>query len=603
MSALRTACLLGCLCLVLVSGSACRSRSSKEITRARPNVVLISIDTLRADHLGAYGYPRSTSPFLDSVAREGQLFTSVVVPLPATNPSHASLFTSLHPLQHGVLENWMALPADVETLAEVLQKAGYFTMGVVANTHIGHAYNYDQGFDLFSEDPLVPVPNEHQRFGDDVSNAAIDFLGAYARQRRGQSFFLFVHYFDAHTPYRRHESFEPPEPVPQEGLPTTGRSRILRLTQRYDSEIRFVDEQMRRLFAELERLGLTDNLLTCITADHGEQLGEHGYSAGHFDLYRETVRVPLIFRGAGIAKGTVARTTSSMDIPVSILARLGLRFSNSVVGRDAIAGSGRGGREAWAGHTDRPLLVIGYPNYTRSLAVVRDDLWYIRNLDFQYRYLFTGDAVTSSARPPKGMREATLLTSDKDSLYVTPMDGLSGRIRPVYVAAEIHLSRPGCAADLTLAVAPNLMYLPRPMRLKRSTRILYPASSRDVTSLLLSPGECVAGVYYSVHELEDVERRHGIEPGPNAVETRAWSQLKTARKEGSRNELYDLASDPTMIDNRIDAPTLQAKAKELDGAVDRLWVEHSREGHRRQIVRPSISHEEAESLRALGYLE
>src|SRR5262249_42236708 len=163
-------------------------------------------------------------------------------------------------------------------------------MGVVANTHIGRGYNYDQGFDLFSEDPLVPVPGEHQRFGDDVSNGAIDFLKDYTRQRRGQSFFLFWHYFDVHTPYRKHD-FEPPERLRAELL--RSKERIQRMTRRYDAEIRFVDQQIQRLVEALKELKLDRNLLLCVTADHGEQLGDHGYSEGHFDLYRETVRVPL----------------------------------------------------------------------------------------------------------------------------------------------------------------------------------------------------------------------------------------------------------------------------------------------------------------------
>jgi arylsulfatase A-like enzyme len=117
-------------------------------------------------------------------------------------------------------------------------------MGIVANTHIGHGYNFDQGFELFSENPLVPVPGEHQRFGDDVSNAAIDFLHGYARQRRGQSFFLFLHYFDVHTPYRKH-AVEPSEPLPPEAL--RFKARAQRMTRRYDAEILFVDQQIRRV--------------------------------------------------------------------------------------------------------------------------------------------------------------------------------------------------------------------------------------------------------------------------------------------------------------------------------------------------------------------
>lgn len=591
---------LACLGLALGSSAACRSQPSTGAAGGRPDIVLISIDTLRADHVGAYGYPRSTSPFLDSLARESKLFTNVFVPLPATNPSHASLFTALHPLQHGVLDNSMALPREAETLAEVLQRNGYFTMGVVANTHIGRGYNFDQGFELFSEDPLVPVPGEHQRFGDDVSNAAIDFLEAYTRQRRGQSYFLFVHYFDVHTPYRKH-ALEPPEPLPPEVLRFKDRGRTQRLTRRYDSEIRFVDQQIQRLVEALEKLKLDRNLILCVTADHGEQLGDHGYSAGHFDLYRETVRVPLFFHGARIVPGVVETAVSSMDTPVSILAAARLSFSGAVAGRNNLVTLGSSSRPA--GAEKRPFLVLGYPNFTRSLVAIRDHFWYVRNLDFLYKRLLVEKSVPNAAAVPPGMKEARLLRSgETGSLYVTPLDMVPGKIRPVYVSAEIRLAKPGCTAELKPAVEPSLAYLEHPMRLKRSMRIHYPASSRDVTSLLIHPGDCVAGVYYGVDEFSELARREG-EPGLEAADTHAWKQLKTERKARPTNELYDVAEDPAMTRNRIDAPDLQATARELDDAIDSLWKEHSRGAFNSQIVRPDLTPEEAESLRSLGYLE
>ena len=596
----RTTGLLACLCLALAASPACRAKSSTQASRARPDIVLISIDTLRADHVGAYGYPRSTSPFLDSLARAGRLFTNVFVPLPATNPSHASLFTALHPLQHGVLDNSMSLPREAETLAEVLQRNGYFTMGVVANTHIGRGYNFDQGFDLFSEDPLVPVPGEHQRFGDDVSNAAINFLKGYARQRRGQSYFLFVHYFDVHTPYRKHD-LEPPEPLPPEVLRFKDQGRTQRMTRRYDSEIRFVDQQIERLISALKELKLDRDLLLCVTADHGEQLGDHGYAAGHFDLYRETVRVPLFFHGARIEPGVVETAVSSMDTPVSILAASGLSFSGAVAGRNNLATTSSASRQA--GDGKRPLLVVGYPNFTRSLVAIRDHFWYVRNLDFLYKRLLVEKEVAKATAAPPGMKEARLLSSgETGSLYATPLDMVPGKIRPVYVSAEIRLVEPGCNAELKPAVEPSLAYFERPMKLKRSIRIHYPASSRDVTSLLIHPGKCVAGVFYGVDEFDDVASREG-EPGLQSTDTHAWMQLKTERKARPDNELYDVAADPAMTRNRIAAPDLQDTARELDDAIDSLWKEHSRAAFKSQIVRPALSQEEAKSLRALGYLE
>jgi hypothetical protein len=290
-----------------------------------------------------------------------------------------------------------------------------------------------------------------------------------------------------------------------------------------------------------------------------------------------------------------------MDTPVSILGAARLRFAGTVAGRDNHVAPG--GASPRAVDAKRRFLVIGYPNFTRSLVAIRDHFWYVRNLDYLYKRLMIEKDVPNAAAPPPGMKEATLLRSGgTGSLYVTPLDMVSGKIRPVYVSAEIRLTKPGCKATLKPAVEPSLVYLERPLELTRSTRIHYPASSRDVTSLLIEPSRCLAGVFYGVDEFAELAGRVDG-PGLRFVETHAWKWLKTSRKTGPANELYDVASDPEMAHNRIDAAELGSTAQELDEAIDALWKEHSSGALRSQIVRPDQTPEETESLRSLGYLE
>ena len=264
--------------------ASCRSESPP------PNIVLVSIDALRADHVGAYGYPGGNTPFIDSLARDGRIFERAFVPLPATAPSHASLLTSLHPLQHGVMANAEPLPAEVETLAEALGRRGYFTMGSVAVHHMRRRYGFDQGFELYSdrwnrEDPLN---GRYDRGAADVNQSVRAMIDTYLRQGTSSPFFLFVHYFDVHAPYVDHEGLGIAAQV-SDPSPADNQADII---NRYDSEVRFVDEHIERIHDYLDERGLMTNTYFVVTADHGEQLGEHGMSKGHADIYRETLRIP-----------------------------------------------------------------------------------------------------------------------------------------------------------------------------------------------------------------------------------------------------------------------------------------------------------------------
>jgi hypothetical protein len=169
-------------------------------SQPRPNVVLVSIDTLRADHLGVYGYPRATSPFIDAVGARGAVFDDVVTPMPATDPSHAAMLTGLHPLRTGLLSNAMPLPPGFETVAEAFRRGDYATIGATGVYHLSQRYGFDRGFERFSgiADDAI------RRSADSVNADVLHMVDDYVASRSNQPLFLFVHYFDVHAPYAGH---------------------------------------------------------------------------------------------------------------------------------------------------------------------------------------------------------------------------------------------------------------------------------------------------------------------------------------------------------------------------------------------------------------
>jgi arylsulfatase A-like enzyme len=330
----------------------------------RPVIVLVSVDTLRADHLRSYGYWRETSPFIDKLAGEGTVFDECVVPLPATGPSHASLLTSRRPWKHGLVANGLSMLEGVDTLAAALKRAGYYTAGVVAVPHIGANYGFGHGFDSF----VAPVP-PHE--GDDIRSdsgavnasvrAAVD---RYLARRRGEPLFLFVHYFDCHFPYRWWDPKDPDKAIVWAPEETAKQQKQL---LRYDGGIRHVDAAIQELNGYLSRKGLARNMVFVVTADHGEQIGDHGLPVGHADIYRETVHVPLIMSGPGLPHRHVSEVVSNMDVGVTLTRMAGARLAGGYDGVDlqpAIDRAAPWGLGLLAGPVPtRQLTVIGTPTY------------------------------------------------------------------------------------------------------------------------------------------------------------------------------------------------------------------------------------------------
>jgi arylsulfatase A-like enzyme len=255
------------------------------------NVILITVDTLRADALGAYGQKRFTSPNLDRLAREGVIFLHAMTSAPSTLPSHASIMTAKHPNAHGARANaGYILPAENETFAEVLRRHGYRTGAETAAPVVSHFTQLNQGFDhyrdLSSGDIVkksISVPQADgsrgtleldERSASDITDFGIEFL----RENREDPFFLWLHYFDPHAHYiapSEYGNLIPDSP--------------------YHAEVRYVDSQIGRLIRNLEVLRLQGRTLVVVTSDHGESLMEHGEETHSSYLFEPTMRVPLIF--------------------------------------------------------------------------------------------------------------------------------------------------------------------------------------------------------------------------------------------------------------------------------------------------------------------
>jgi arylsulfatase A-like enzyme len=297
-----------------------------------PNVVLLSLDTLRADHLGSYGYARDTSPFFDAeLARRGVLFEQAASASTTTTPSHMTLFTSAPPSVHQVLSvtGFAALPARVPTLAETLRAHGFATGAVTEAGALVFGRGFERGFDVYIENP-VPVPH---RAG---AQSAVTFPRglAWIERQRDRRFFLFLHTYEVHTPYAA-----PPEyaalfrDVPP-GLEPDPRLAPHRQPALYDRGIRYLDDQLAAFVRGLEALGVLEDTLLVVTSDHGEEFYEHGFFAHGATLFEETVRVPLVLRGPGVARGRrVAEPVTLLDVMPTVLELAGVPAPAGLAGR------------------------------------------------------------------------------------------------------------------------------------------------------------------------------------------------------------------------------------------------------------------------------
>ena len=289
----------------------------------KPDLVLISVDTLRADHLGAWGYERDTSPHLDALAARGQRFANARSPSPWTLPSHATMLTGLLPHEHGAVDDGMQL-ADVPRLPEVLGEQGYVTGGFVTSLFVGAQFGMDRGFDHFDD---FGIRTKAANLKDEVqAEEVVDSALLWVEEHLGESVFLFVHLYDAHYPYDAPYPYD--SRFDEAGNDIEYRKYFYYLRRplseqqmshqvaQYDEEIAYVDEQLGRLFEAFE----DRDVVFVVTADHGEEFGERGsWGHGH-TLYPEQLHVPLIVSGHGVDAGVVEQAVGSQDIAPTMAA-------------------------------------------------------------------------------------------------------------------------------------------------------------------------------------------------------------------------------------------------------------------------------------------
>ncbi len=290
-------------------------RVSREFDLTGANVLLITLDTTRADRIGAYGYGPAETPRLDRLAEEGVLFEQVITPTAFTLPSHSSIMTGLYPPYHGMRLNGGSALADVQvTLAEQLAASGYRTGAVIAAFVLDQRWGLSQGFEVF-EDDIAMEPDQRldlagvQRRADQVVDLGLEWL----EKKDDRPFFAWFHLYDAHIPY------DPPEAY---ATRFGGRG----LSGLHDGEIAFADFHVGRALDWLEAQGLAENTVVVVVGDHGESLGDHGENEHGYFVYDATVRVPLIIRvpGADLEGIRVPAQVRTIDVLPTILDLVGV---------------------------------------------------------------------------------------------------------------------------------------------------------------------------------------------------------------------------------------------------------------------------------------
>ena len=356
----RTGILLGAVLLAAVlawnySRDWTGDLSSPTAPSARPtNILLITLDTVRADRLGAYGYTAARTPNLDALARRGVRFDDAITTAPITGPAHAAILTGMQPARYGVRDNATTpLPSEALTLAEMLSPRGFATGGFIGAFILDRAYGFAQGFDTF-ESGFTRVDSGTEantsRPGSAVVDDALRWLAAVPGDR---PFFGWVHLYDAHVDYA------PPSPFAQD----------------YDGEIAFVDQQVGRLIEAVRSRGALDKTVIIAVGDHGESLGEHGEDEHGVFLYDAVLRVPLIAAGPGIKSAhAVPEQVRVTDIVPTVLETFGIQRPDRLDGESLatlLKGGTRAATPSIYAESYYPRLHYGWS----ELRAIRADGW------------------------------------------------------------------------------------------------------------------------------------------------------------------------------------------------------------------------------------
>ncbi len=357
-----------------------------------PSIILISVDTLRPDHLGCYGYDRRTSPSVDAFAGESMLFARCFAQAPATRPSCGTIVSGYYPHELKIFNNADNLPLAVTTLAERLREEGYRTIGVVSNFVLRKGGGFEQGFDYYDDkmDDLELVRGIPERIADKTTETVISLLRLHHRSK----FFLWVHYQDPHGPYTPRPPFDTMFAGGSDGdrelainetisgmggIPSYQAVDSIRsynhYVAQYDGEIRYFDEHFGRLVAELKALDLYDNALIILTADHGEGMGEHDYYFAHGEyVYNCLIHVPLIIRRGAREAGIREDFAQLADIVPTVLGAARIEADGPLHGCDLLKGS----------PADRPILSEMPGKY----SIIEDGMKLVHHTETNEYFLF-----------------------------------------------------------------------------------------------------------------------------------------------------------------------------------------------------------------------
>lgn len=563
----------------------------------KPNILLITIDTLRRDHLGVYGYPRETSPFIDRLAGEGMMFKHAITPIPSTAPSHASILTSLHPLTHGVTGNAAPLTDKAQTIAEVLKQNGYYTIGTVAVAFLSAEYNFSQGFDSFSDEweEKPDINSSFDRIAESVNESLFQQVDEYLLKQKDKNkpLFIWVHYFDPHWPYREIPSIEFKTDIPGQKLSNSAK--------RYDKEIRYTDEHIEKLYDFLKEKGIAKQMVTCITADHGEEFGEHGTAGGHADFYTEDIFVPLILHGYHIPGNKIIETyASTMDIPVTLLGLANLTFDTYTEGIDLLKTYKKPGTRE-----NRKMLIVGDARYTRSLQMLGYPWSYILNLDYYYKHFFISyrDNFPIPGARFNTVKKGWIKTKKNTTTIALPYVMKKGLNYTVF-QADIKENK-GFRVQIKMIPYALSQKVGIPAEVKTLT-IIYPTAVQDRVLVQVEPqtGTIIdAGHlrYAFISKQELTVDLNSLQKVKNEI----YKKFPTLRKKKDNDEFFDLSADVGMMNDLIELKKFKPQILEYHKMSYKAYQYYYQKGKKLlkgTMTKESLTEEEKKMLKTLGYL-
>ncbi len=317
------------LLLTVVLAAPGAALDDSEPVQVMPNVVVISADTLRADHLGMYGHPYDTSPHLDAWAKNALVFDDMICEVPLTSPSFCSMFSSRYPRTTGAIRNGLRLPDEIPTAAQVFQAAGYHTVAVQSNwTLKSELSGLDRGFDIYDDGFHKKRWGfiKSERGANEVRRIALELLEEWDRAK---PLFGWFHFSDPHAPYKLHRKFDVAKPSKRDGKPG-GKMR-----RKYDSEIAFMDSRIKAVMDALPK----ENTFVIFVGDHGESLREHEYVGHGRRIYQTGLHVPLIISGPAIAPGRSTMPARGIDLAPTLFGLAGLSAEAGMAGLDLLSTS------------------------------------------------------------------------------------------------------------------------------------------------------------------------------------------------------------------------------------------------------------------------